>query len=271
MHQREWLRCGRHDLDRLVEEAKAAALRFEERKNKEDAITSRASNGQTRRADPEEIRLHRQIRALKSELVPALLRLTTAEHQLKAMTGATNGIEGVVRVKHVPATIRFSRERAQLLFAPLVDRCSFEDVSGGFKWRHVPRQSRFPAENQTAKEAQATANGCAHAVLSAHTRLEGWLYRTPEFERLHDDFLQLTQVTSQLEADVADLKTEFTIRMGEFDAIEPICSFKRVACRTTDWGRFCEAYPDEAAQCAEPVPARLPKLVYRTRSYVSAV
>jgi hypothetical protein len=268
MHHREWLRRRHEDVDRLIEEAKSAATRFEEQKKKEDAITCRTSNGLTRRADGDEIKLHRQVRALKDELVPAQLRLTAAENQLKALTEATNGIEGVVRVTHVAATIRFSPERAQFLYSSLVDRCSFDDVSGRFRWRNVPRQSRFPSENQAATEAEAIAHRRAQAVLSAHTRLEGWLHRTHEIERLHDDVLQLTQVTSRLEADLADLRTEFTIRMGEFDAIEPICSFKRVACRTVDWAKFYETYPDEAAQCAESVPARLSKFVYQTRSYV---
>src|SRR5215831_3736338 len=76
MYHREWLRPRHGDVDRLIEEAKSAATRFEEQKKKEDAITCRTSNGLTRRADAEEIKLHRQVRALKYELVPAQLRLT---------------------------------------------------------------------------------------------------------------------------------------------------------------------------------------------------
>jgi hypothetical protein len=268
MHNREWLRCRRDDVNRLIQEAQTVADRFEERKAREDAIVSHVSSGMTRRPDRDEVRLHREVRELKYELVPARLRLVAAENQLKAATAATNGIEGVVRVKYVAATIRFSPDRAQSLYPMLADRCSVEELTGGFRWRGVPRRSRFVAEHLAAKQAKALAERGAQDVLCANTRLDGWVDRTIEIERLHDEFLQTTQVVSRLEADLADLKTELTIRMSEFDAIESICSFRRVTQRRIDSERFCDAFPNEAVHCAEPVPARLRKMVYRTRSYV---
>lgn len=141
MHNLEWLRWPRDEIRALVEKAQTAARRFEERKSKEESVKSRASNGQTRRAEPNEIKLHREARTLMRELVPAKLRLEIATNQLKAATGATHGIEGVVRVKHVPATIRFSAQRAQAAFPTLAADCSVEDVHGRFIWRKVTRRS----------------------------------------------------------------------------------------------------------------------------------
>jgi hypothetical protein len=267
MHHREWLRCARQDVGRLIEEAQAAACRFEERKRKEDAIVSRVTNGLIRRGDREEIKRHREVRILKYQLIPAQLRLAIAKHQLQAATGATNGIEGVVRVKYVAATIQFSPERAQLLFPTLASRCTVEKLIGSFRWRKMPQKSRFVAENHAAKQAAALAESCARQVLDTNTRLDGWAPRTPQIERLHDDFLQATQLVSRLDAELADRKTELTIRMGECEAIDPICSFKRAACSEVDSAMFCRMYPEEAAQCAAPVAAKLRKLIYPTRSY----
>ncbi|MDO8681327.1 MAG: GIY-YIG nuclease family protein [Acidobacteriota bacterium] len=127
-----------------------------------------------------------------------------AANQLKAATGATHGIEGVVRVKHVPATIRFSAQRAQAAFPTLASRCSIEDVHGRFIWRKVARRSRFVAENQRAKETAAIAEEVANAVLASSAQLQGWALRTQEAERVHDDFLRAMQIVNRLAADLAD-------------------------------------------------------------------
>lgn len=76
------------------------------------------------------------------------------------------------------------------------------------------------------------------------------------------------QIVNRLAADLADLRSELTIRMNDYDAVDPVCSFKRVRRLTIDGAAFCGTYPDEAAQCAEPVAAQLRKSVYPTRSYL---
>jgi hypothetical protein len=72
---------------------------------------------------------------------------------------------------------------------------------------------------------------------------------------------------TRLQADVADLQSELTVRLGEDEGILGICSYKRYLRARIDRVRFCQEFPDEAAQCAEQVPAQLRKRVYPTRSY----
>ena len=55
MQQREWLRCSRQDLERLVSRAKEAARQIEDRKSKELPLLTELSNGLTRRATPARI------------------------------------------------------------------------------------------------------------------------------------------------------------------------------------------------------------------------
>ena len=171
-------------------------------------------------------------------------------------------------MKFVPATIRFSAHRALAAFPVLASGCLVGGVHGRFIWTKVHRRPRFVAENLAAKETAAVADEAARTVLVSTAPLQEWTVRTPDAERHHDDFLRAMQIVHRLEADLADLRSELTIRMGDHNAVEPICSFIRTSRLTLDAAAFCATYPDEAAQCAEPVPAQLRKFVYPTRSYV---
>jgi hypothetical protein len=268
MHNREWLRCPAGEVSDLFEKAKEAAVRFENRKSKEDTFRRSASNGKERRAEPEEIRLHREVRKLAETVVPERLRLEAAESELKAATGGTYGIHGIVRVKYVQATIRFSSQLAETAFPELAARCRVRTMKGKFHWRRLPMRSRFAEGNLSAKEAAARAQASATATLAANIGLEGWVEPTPEMKRLHGDFLEATQTVNRIEADLADLQSEFVIRLGEYDVLDPVCSFKRSPALEIDSAAFCKAYPREAAQCAEPVAPQLRKHVYPTRSYI---
>src|SRR5579872_3894090 len=153
MHNLEWLRCPGDQISILVENAKEAARRFEDRKAKEDACRLRPSNGKERRADRQEFQLHREARDLRKKLLPAELRRDVAENQLKAATGASHGIRGIVRVKYVAATIHFSAQLAETNFPDLASRCRVEEISGTFRWRGVPRRSDFIEDYLSAKKA----------------------------------------------------------------------------------------------------------------------
>jgi hypothetical protein len=123
MHRNEWLKCTRQRLPGLVAEARDAANRVAERKAREESIVSQVSNGQTRRATLNEFRLRVDVRKLMKELIPAELRLRVAEDCLKAATGSTLGVTGIIRSKYLPATIRFCRSIAQSKFAVLASEC----------------------------------------------------------------------------------------------------------------------------------------------------
>lgn len=268
MQQPEWLRCSREDLSGLVRRAREVARQIEERKSKELPFLTQQSNGQTRRATPAEFQVHAQCRKVFKELVPAKLRLIAAEHQLKAATGRSCGVPGIVRVKYVPATIRFSAPRAAARYPELAARCTVERVGGIFRWRKVPRPSQFAAECQEAREQKRAADAASKGVLLAGDRPSGWTERTVTLETSHDEFLRATRTVYRLESDLADLRTELILQLGEYEALDPVCSFKRDVVGRIDRAAFCKNYPSEAEQCAEYVAPKLRKSICTSRSYL---
>ena len=267
MQQTEWLRCRGDRLRDLVVQARAFAAQIESRKSKELQFLSRASNGETRRATPEEFKLHIACRKVLKELVPAQLRLKAAESRLKASTGQTLGIPGVVTVRYVPATIRFSARLALERFPDLAAECATDEVRGVFRWRNAPRPQAFPAENLLASEHEAAAEASEQETLASGREPEGWADRTADLERCHDEFLTATRSVHRLKADLADLRTELILSLGDYDALDPVCSFRRQNRSIVKRAMFCGNYPEQAEQCAAYVPAMLRKYVYKSRSY----
>jgi hypothetical protein len=267
MQHLEWLRWPRSEVHKLIAEAKQAARRLEERASREDRFAAQPSNGIVRRPSREEIDLHMGARKLKTRLVPEKLRRQIAESRLTAATGSTLGIEGIVRVNRIEATARFSPRLAEERFPALVERCRASKTEGRFCWLKTPSPHSFAAANEEAKQAITAAGAAANTILTNGEGLRGLVARTPEHERLHDEFLRATQQVTYLEADLADLQTRLTIGLGEDEGLVGICSYKRYARARIDQNQFRETFPSEAAQCDEPVPAQLRKRVYPTRSY----
>ncbi|MGA2593595.1 MAG: GIY-YIG nuclease family protein [Bryobacteraceae bacterium] len=268
MLKAEWLRWSRDDLPNLVDEAKKEARRIEDRKSKEQAYTALASNGQVRRATPHEFDLHREARKLLKDLVPAKLGLKTAENRIHEATGATLGIPGIVRVKYIPAASRFDEGLAESKFPLLASQCRVEQIHGGFRWRGVPKESDFADKYQEARSAEELAEASSRNVLQNSVGLQGWTDRTPELERWHDDFLQALPKVHRLNRDLADLRTELILGIGDCDALDPVCSFIRRSVPKIDRSAFQGSFPEESKQCEVPVAPRLRKHVYPARAYL---
>jgi hypothetical protein len=220
------------------------------------------------RAKPQEIRLHDDVRKLMEELIPAELRLSTTGNQLKAATGTTLRIRGIVRSSYLEATTRFSPALAQSKFPPLASQCSVPTIKSHFRWRRVLQKNHFIEESQAALAAQRAARQSASDALSANTILTGWADRTPDAERWHDAFLKATALVQRRRAEIADLHTELIVGIGEFEVIDGICSFKRTLEPVLDAAEFRKSCPDEAEQCAVLIRPRLRKSVYSSRSYL---
>jgi hypothetical protein len=267
-HRGEWLKCTRQKLRALVHEAQNAAQRVADGKLRAESVFFRVSNGRPRPATIHEIRLHDDVRKLMKELIPAELRLSTTGNQLKAATGTTLGIRGIVRSNYLEATTRFSPALAQSKFPPLASQCSVPTIKSHFRWRKVPQKNHFIEESQAALAAQRVARQSASDALSANTILTGWADRTPDAERWHDDFLKATALVQRRRADIADLHTELIVGIGEFEVIDGICSFKRTLEPVLDAAAFRKNFPDEAEQCAVLIRPRLRKRVYSSRSYL---
>ncbi len=267
MQHLEWLRWPRSEVHELIDEAKQAARRIEERASREERFASQPSNGIVRRPSREEIDLHMEARSFKTRLVPEMLRRQIAESLLTAATGSTLGIEGIVRVNRIEATIRFNPRLAEERFPALVDRCRVSKTEGRFCWLKTPPPRSFAVANEEAKRALAAAGAAGIAHSPQDPRQAGGNPPTPEERRGECEFLRATQQVTHLEADLADLQTELTIRLGEDEGLVGLCSYKRYARARIDQVRFRELFPSEAAQCEEPIPAQLRKRVYPTRSY----
>jgi len=268
MHKNEWLTWPRSGLASLVTEARDAARRIGERKSREQDCLSRVSNGNSRRASPSEKRLHLDARRIQKELIPARLILEGAECQLKAATGATYGIPGIVRVKYVAASLRLSERLARLKFPALVSCCTNDSVSGSFRWRGMPTKRTFESYYRASIVAGRRATESAYAVVRSMYGLEGFTGRTRELEALHDEFLKATRTVHHLTAELADQRTELIVSLGNDEALDGVCSFRRSPKEHFQARKFVRDFPAEAAECAEPVGPRLWKRVYPSRSYL---
>jgi hypothetical protein len=115
------------------------------------------------------------------------------------------------------------------------------------------------------REQEQAAERSADQVLLSDGHLSGWTDRTAEIEKWHDEYLQATRVAHRLTADLAAVRTELILAMGDQEALDPVCSFRREFVTQVDRATFCKKHPAEAEQCAEYV-AR--KIVYTSRSYL---
>jgi hypothetical protein len=129
---------------------------------------------------------------------------------------------------------------------------------------------KFPYQSAEAKAAEQSAFQSAKTVLDANAGLTGLLGRTPDLERLHDDFLNATRSVHHLRLEVAEVRTELIVQLGDHEALDGVCSFKRGLKPLFDRSIFLRDFPEEAKECAELAGPQLRKRVYPSRSYVPA-
>jgi len=128
-------------------------------------------------------------------------------------------------------------------------------------------QGRIEPGAGSSEGATQSANDLRQIEIS---QLDGWTERTSIFEQWHEDFLQATQTVNQLEAALADIQSEMTVRLEAFDSIEGICRFKRQSIPKLDEASFKERFPDESAECVKGgCSASLRKSIYPARSYLA--
>ena len=72
----------------------------------------------------------------------------------------------------------------------------------------------------------------------------------------------------RLSADLAELRTRLIVQLGQDEALESVCSFRREPCTRLDRRIFCQRFPSEAQECSDPVEPTLRKFVYTSRSYL---
>ena len=91
--------------------------------------------------------------------------------------------------------------------------------------------------------------------------------RSRDLENLHDQFLDTTRAVYNLDAELADLRTELIVSLGDDEALDGVCSYKRSVKEKFDRGKFVRDFPDQAVECAKLVGLQLRKRVYPSRSY----
>ena len=50
---------------------------------------------------------------------------------------------------------------------------------------------------------------------------------------------------------LAELQTKLVVQLGEYEALESVCSFQRLLCSRIDRRVFSHRYPDEASECSD--------------------
>ena len=268
MLRSEWIRCNLEGLPALIHEARTALERIEKRKDRETALATTESNGRTRRATLPAFQMHREARDISRRLVPAKLRLQTAEALLHAFTADTSGLEGVVRVWWFQPSQRFDIRLAEARFPEITAGCQRPAVQGSFRWRRMPRPTDFPDEYEAAADATHFAQVAVASCLRAGGALQPRVTRTQEVERWHDEYLQILPAVKRLEGDLADVRTELAHGLGEYDAMDPVCSFVRRSTTQLDIAKFRTDFPEEYRHCVAPADAQLRKMIYPNRSYL---
>jgi hypothetical protein len=251
----------------LIGTATEAAQRIGEIRNRERGLAQRPTNDRERRASQEEILSHRRARQLLAELVPEELRRSAARACLHAATSSSFGVPGIVRVEESEPMARFNPLLAESQFPELASQCRVQVARGVFRWRNVPRNRDFPVEAAAWKQAVASALASRLELAASKRGLDGWTARTPELERLHDEFLRATQRVFFLRGEVQEIQSDLTVRLGEDAALHRICSYPRRLISELDSAAFCRAFPDAAKACEETIDRRIRKSVYPTRSY----
>ncbi len=268
MKHREWIRCSRQRISELIADATDAAKRFERRAVRIRELIERLSNGKERAATQQELELHRSARDLHERLVPMRLKRDATASSIRASTGSTRGVPGIVRAERFEPADRFDPKIAERDFPELSKVFRITKIDGDFNWLDVCQRSHFADLHQAAAQAKVLEQEVEQAAVSAGDGLTGWIARSSELERHHETYLDATQVISQLEGELFDLKSELILLMGESDGLRSVCRYKRTERSLIDTESFSNAHPKEAAQCRVPQRVQIRKHIYLCRSYL---
>ena len=267
--QLEWLRVPRQEIPALVAAAQREAKRFALIADAKTRWSQRISNGNTRPATAEERKLHEGIQEVLFRFYPVKLHLRSTIASITLSAGTVCHVPGVLRVRVIPTSRRFSSREALERFPDLTADHTVETVGGRFRWRQVPHlgssqwsQLRMDVERLERRQRELDAT-----ILGNSNQLSQEGCRTDDLASLHDAYLLLKQQEARLEVDREDFQAQMIQLMEDSDAITDVCSFPRSARPLLNRNSFCQAHPLEAAECSSERIAHVRRRLYASRSY----
>ncbi len=136
--QLEWLRMPRPEIPDLVKAAQQAAKRLAQAADAMARWSDSRSNGLERRPSAEESRLHEAMQEVLSKLCPVTLQLRYTVASIALRAGKVLRIPGIVGIRMVPPSQRFSSKVTRERFPSLAAGHMIETIDGRFSWRNVP-------------------------------------------------------------------------------------------------------------------------------------
>lgn len=267
--QLEWLRLARSEIPDLVMTSKREGERLARIAEAMTRWSHSKSNGKERQPSAGEKRLHEAVRSVLADVCRVTLRLEHTERSIALEAGKVLRIPGIVKIWPFSPSIRFSSKTALGKFADLVAGHTVEEVGGRFYWRDVPHLGSptwtdLRAEVECLKEKQRELDA---AMLVNGNGLQKEGERTNALVRLHDEYLILKQQEARLKVDEEDIKAQMIQAVEDCEAVAGVCSFRRARRNILNGKSFCEAYPNEAAQCSSAREAHIRRRIYTSRSY----
>ena len=258
----------RPEIPDLVKAAQQAAKRLAHAVDAKARWSYSRSNGLERRPSAEESRLHEAMQEVLSQLCPVTLQLRHTVASIALRAGEVLRIPGIVRIRMVPPSQRFSSKLARERFPGLAAGHMIEMIDGRFSWRNVPslgspEWTKLRSEVECLERQQRDLQA---AMLNDPYRMRDERERTDDLARLHEDYLDLKQQEARLSFYGEDLKAEMIQLIEEFETISGVCRFYRSPMRVLNATSFREAHKPEAAQCYSDRAAHIQWRIYASRS-----
>jgi hypothetical protein len=267
--QLEWLRLMRSEIPDLVKAAQEKAGQFADTARAQARWSRSRSNGLERPPSDEERRLHGTLQDVHSLLWPVKLRLRRTEASIALLAGDVCRVPGIVRIHVIPPSAQFSSRLALEKFPHLAAGHAVESVGGKFYWRDVPNIGS-PAWRDLRLEVECLETQVRElntVILNSGGRLRDEGERTDKLAQRHEEYLRFSQEETRLKVDEESLKAQMIQKLGAFEAISEICSFRRSPKPILNNQSFREAYPREAAECCNARPVKIQRTIYKCRSY----
>ncbi len=267
--QLEWLRLGRSEIPDLVKAAQQEGERLARIAEASVRWGRQESNGKERQPGAEERDLHAEVRHVLADLWPVTFRLEHTKSRIALKAGRVLRIPGIVRMWRFSPSRRFNSKMAIDTFHELAAAHMVEGVGGKFYWRSVPNRgspgwAELRAEVERVKEEQRKLDA---AMLDDSNWLREEGERTSDLAHLHEEYLVLKQREARLKVDEKDLRAKAIQAIEDHEAIAGVCSFGRSRKQDLNDESFCEAHPDEAAQCSPERREHIRRHIYASRSY----
>ena len=229
------------DIKHIIEQQRNALPDFE----KKWVLKNQASNGVSRTPTANDQEDFQRLRKAEIVLAEAKLNRDLADLNLRKAVGKSGGIDGVLRLVNRVVSSKFDRVGFEAKHPDLWQRYQRSVKTG-------PKGAlRFNSRVALAKlnPEKAEAKKLMQSQIPKFTPDQAKIMhrpRTPDMAVLHEDFIRSLPPLARAEWSLECLKASFASRLGEDEAIEGICSWRREIETKVDFDeKTCRAeHPD---------------------------